>query len=298
MREGDANGNKVRYDDLPEAELRILTPQQDKMLRDYSYMLDNGQQFGKMDYYARPKGSHDAQGNLILGSVEEWADMSEAEQAETDLFHPAWRMGLTESKWNKLYNDQQEIISRKERGIGVGREDAVMTNDQIVASIVPSLTSIPATGRTNEQNELYQRIRAEHADRVDELQREKYGRQKAPFHERRDLLLQMLSEEAMIRRKDFGIDWLDTDERRKLYEIPAEDTGAAYIPLSEWEKSETTEIVDGQEVKITWKQLLINKAKAQPNGRDPTDADLESAYFAVRAGYDNAEILRRLNGGR
>lgn len=299
MREGDADGNTIRYEDLPADELAILSPQQDDLLRKYSESLANGRQFGTMDHYARPKGAKDANGNLIIGSFEEWADLTEAEKEVEDLFHPAWRMGLTENGWNRIWNEQRDIRQRTERGVGAGSQDNVQTNDQIVASVVPSLTSIPATGRSQEQNEIYQRIRAEHADRVAEIQKTEYGGKKAPYEVRKNELLKMLAEDAYVRRYDFGIDWLDTDERKKMYEIPADELGDAYIPLSEWESRKTTDIVGGVETPISWKQKLINRGKARSEtGREPTTEDLESAYFAVRAGMTDAEIDRRLQGGR
>lgn len=299
MREGDADGNTIRYEDLPADELAILSPQQDDLLRKYSESLANGRQFGTMDHYARPKGAKDANGNLIIGSFEEWADLTEAEKEVEDLFHPAWRMGLTENGWNRIWNEQRDIRQRTERGVGAGSQDNVQTNDQIVASVVPSLTSIPATGRSQEQNEIYQRIRAEHADRVAEIQKTEYSGKKAPYEVRKNELLKMLAEDAYVRRYDFGIDWLDTDERKKMYEIPADELGDAYIPLSEWESRMTTDIVGGVETPISWKQKLINRGKARSEtGREPTTEDLESAYFAVRAGMTDAEIDRRLQGGR
>ncbi|MCH8074125.1 MAG: hypothetical protein IIA09_19505 [Proteobacteria bacterium] len=49
-------------------------------------------------------------------------------------------------------------------------------------------------------------------------------------------------------------------------------------------------------IDMTWEQRLINLSRERLDGREPTDKDVENAYFAVRAGMSDVEILRRLAG--
>jgi hypothetical protein len=280
------------YNDIPASELRLLSPGQDKLLRDYSTMVANGQYFGDKDRYVKEAGDVDDQGNLVRGSLEVWNNMSAREQAETNLFDAAWRVAFTEAGWNALETRQR---SAQNAMAGGGAGDNVQTNDQILQSVLIGARIIPQTGRSDEENEIYQRIRSRFNDQVAELQEKEYGGKKAPYQARKNELLRILAEQAWTRDSGWG-GWFGFDgtEPMSLWSMTEDEMESGYIPIDRWRNEPFTEEIDGKPVTQTTEEYLRNRAKKQ--GLEPDQKDLENAFFALVAGMSAAEVDDRLAG--
>ena len=71
---------------------------------------------------------------------------------------------------------------------------------------------------------------------------------------------------------------------------------SGYIPISLVRAQMTSAQILGVDLPMTWEQRLKNLALERLDGREATQKDIENAYFAIRAGMSDAEVMRRLAG--
>lgn len=281
------------YDQIPESELRHLSPAQKATLRAYDKLLRNGKQFADVtNWHDEERDDH---GNLVKPAYSTWADMTQAEQVAIDLTHPMWHTNFTQAQWKQFADQQDQIRNGK-----APAEDNVQTNDQILQSVVVGNGFLPQTGRSDAQNAAYQRLRSRFADDVRALQEKDYGGLKAPYEERKNLLLKIIAEQAW--KRDVGVFGFDEPlifgdaEPEPIFLMTPAELKSGFIKIDLIRQQMTTVMVGDVPIDMTWEQRLINKSKAELDGRVPTEKDIENAYFAGRAGMSNAEILRRLAG--
>lgn len=278
------------YDDLPASELSKLSPAQDAELQRYDRMLRNNRQFADVTNWHDEK--RDENGDLVRPAYSTWADMSDEEKAEQDLTLPMWRTNFTNQQWKQFVDEKERIVN----GTQTTKEDNVQTNDQILQSVLVGNGIVPQTGRSDAENEIYQRIRARFSDDIRVLQETKFAGKKAPYEERKKVLLNILSEQAWVRDAGwFGFDD-SLEDARPLFALTPEQMKSGFVPI-DVVRSQTTRVdVAGTPIEMTWEQRLVNLSKERLNGREPSQKDIENAFFAVQAGMSDAEVLRRLAG--
>lgn len=278
------------YDQLPSSELAKLSPGQDAELQRYDRMLRNNKQFADVTNWHDEK--RDENGDLVQPAYSTWAKMSPEEKAKQDLTLPMWHTNFTNQQWKQFSDEQNQIRS----GSSKGKDDPVQTNDQLLQSVLVGSGMLPATGRSDAQNASWQRIRSRMSDEIRMIQEQKYGGQKAPYEERKSILLNILAEQAWVRDEGwFGFD-ADLDEGKPLVSLTPKQMKSGFVPIEVVRGSPTTIDINGTPVTMTWEQRLINRSKAELNGRIPDQKDIENAYFAIAAGMSDAEVNRRLAG--
>lgn len=288
------NGRRMReeedftYDSIPADEKAIMSPAQDKTMRAYDSLLRNAKQFADVTNW-HDEG-RDPNGNLTRPAYSTWGDMTPQQKAQTDLDDPMWYTNLALPQWKQLEDEQTQIRE------GTVTQDQGMTDDQILQSVVVGNGILPQTGRNDAENAAYQRLRFRFRDDVKALSDQKFGGGKVPYQERRDLLLNILGEQAW--RRDAGMFGFDAslDEPEPMFQMTPKQMKAGFIPLSLVRQQKTSVNVAGTQIEMTWEQRLKNLSRERLNGRIPEDKDIENAYFAVRAGMSDQEVLRRLAG--
>ena len=283
------------YDDVPPEDLAKLSPAERNQLAEYDKKLRNAHGFADVNNWHEEQRDDD--GALVRPSYSTWADMTLAEKAEQDLDLPMWKNNFTQGMWKAFQDEQFKIENGK-----APRDDSVQTNDQILQSVVVGGGFLPQTGRSDNENAAYQRLRARFADDIRILQETKHGGTKAPYEERKNALLLILSEQAWQRDAGlFGADqhimpFTGEAQAEPIFLMTPVELKAGYIPIDVVRAQVTTVQVGDTTIEMTWEQRLKNLAMERLNGREATQKDIENAYFAIRAGMSDAEVMRRLAG--
>lgn len=273
MRDGES------YDQLPASDLKNLTAAQDVSLRRYSKLIQEGEQFAEVTNWT-DKG--DGQ-----NSYSKWNDLSAQEKLEQDLDSPEWITVLDAPTWKQLV-DQKEAMES-----GSVTQDAIMTDDQLVSSVVVSAGILPKK-RSDSEDEAFERLRFRFRDAVGDLSLKEYGGGKVPYIHRRELLFEIIGEQAWLR--DAGWFGFDADEPVPSFTLSPKQVRSGFIPLQQFEELETSVDIGGTNVSMTWPERLTSLSRQELNGYEPTQKDMENAFFAIRSGLDKTEVLRRLSG--
>jgi len=283
------------YDDIPPEELAKLSAAQRNQLKEYDNKIRNNDGFADVNNWANEE--RDENDELARPSYATWADMTPAEKAKQDLLLPMWKNNFTQGMWKAMQDEQYNIQNDK-----APAEDNVQTNDQILQSVVVGGGFLPQTGRSDQQNAAYQRLRARYADDIRILQETKHGGKKAPYEERKNALMLILSEQAW--QRDAG--WFGSDQHifpftgeaqpEPIFTMTPTELKSGYIPIDVVRAQVTTVQVGDTTIEMTWEQRLRNLAMERLDGREATQKDIENAYFAIRAGMSDAEVMRRLAG--
>lgn len=299
------NGRRMReqpgtytYDSIPADETGLYSPPQDALMREYSNSVANGEQFGKFDRWH--EHIEDEFGNLVRGSYKLWSGYSEAEKEAVDLHDPQWAMSFTETVWRSLETEQKLIKA------GQVPQKPGPNDDQLLETVVVGQGWMKRTGRTKTQDEAYQRLKFRFKDDVEQVRRAEFQGGVVPYERRKQILLKILGEEAWQRDVTFGWD-AELDEPVPMFKMTPKEQKEGFIYIHKVREAKHIEYIgepegpngtylEHQKVEMTWEQKLINMSKASLDGRVPERKDIENAYFAVKAGMSNKEILRRLAG--
>jgi len=281
------------FDQIPPAQLASLSPQQVGTLRSYESMLRNGEQFANSTNWHRPVYNKD--GELVVPSYSAWADMTDAQKAEVDLEHPSWYVNFEQGVWKQMQDDQERIRSGKTSASG---GNAVQTNDQILTDVWAGEMGLPRTGRSDDEDQMYQMSRSRMVDEIARVQADEYGGKQAPYDVRKKIARQILSEG--VYERDYGfrgfIYGRDNDEKTPIAQMDPDDFDRAYVPISEWQGLETYVPIgpNGELVKTTWEDRLKRMASAEFDGLVPETKDLENAYAQTIIGGEPNDVTRRV----
>jgi len=294
------------YDSVPEDISSLWSPPQDALMREYSESIANGEQFGKFDRWH--EAEYDENGALVRGSYKLWSSLTPEQKADPtlDLHSPQWKMAFTEPVWKALKVEQDALRAGKVPQVD-GPSDIAL-----LESIAVGQGWFDRTGRSKTQDEAYQRLKFRFLDDVEAVRQSEYGGGRVPYERRKQILLQIMGEQAWQRDVGFMGFWAGwdqpIDEPTSLFAMTPKEAKSGFIHIEKVREAkhkeyigepegENGEYLPHQIIEITWEQKLKNMAASElKGGRKPTEKDIENAYYAVAAGMSHQEILRRLAG--
>jgi hypothetical protein len=236
----------------------------------------------------------DSDGNE-MPSYSLWRRLSDQQKAQVDLDSPEWLMAFAETDWRNMKTQQEEIKA----GGGLTYNDG-LTNDQMLLSALIAGGWVPKTGQNVEEQERYARGRLEF-DRLVQQEMRAQGAAKLSNPERKKILAEMLTTQGYLDR-DFIFSDYDPDEAIPAFMMNPEQLDRAFLDITKAD-SEFRELANGD--KLSMREVLIAQAMNSPNdpvypglglAKEPSQKDLERAYFAYKAGLGVEEINRRLRG--
>jgi len=258
----------------------------------------------------------DAKGAPIEGnSWGKWNAMSTEEKLEQTLDSAAWKSVLTEGVWTKLL-EEQGILKKPPKPIN---PENIMTNPQIFTSLMSggiggSGAYLPRTGRTPDEDQIWNRELFRFQNRVGEASHQDYNDGEVPYVARRNILLEMMAEKAWVRdASDFdelesmatGRYWagddLDVEHGIPAMTMTSKMRPAGFVHYEKFSAITTTmkigEDDDAVDKEVTWPVWFKNEASNKLNGYVPNQKDMENAMYAEQQNLGYAEMLRRLGGG-
>lgn len=283
----------MRFNDIPPAQLASLTPQHVSTLRAYDAMIEEGRMFANSTNWHRPVYNED--GELVVPSYSAWADMTPEQKAAVDLEHPSWYVNFEQGIWKQMADEQQAIRDGRSSGSSANR---VQTNDQILLDVWAGEIGLPRTGRSDDEEQMYQIMRSRVADEIDRVQREEYEGREAPYARRKEIVRQILAENVW--QRDAGLRGFiygrDSTDPIAIAEMDPDDFDKAYVPINQWRNLPTyIEIGPNRErVDMTWEERLIRHADLHLDGTIPNQKDLENAYAQILIGGNPDEVDRRV----
>jgi hypothetical protein len=236
----------------------------------------------------------DKEGNE-MPSYSLWRRMSDQQKAQVDLDHPEWLMAFTETDWRSMKQQQEEIKA----GGGLTYNDG-LTNDQMLLSALISGGWVPKTGQNVEEQERYARGRLEF-DRLVQEEMRRQGVAKLSNPDRKKILAEMLTTQGYLDR-DFVFSDYDDDEAIPAFMMNPEQLDRAFMDIRKAD-AEMRDLPNGD--RLSMREILIAQAMNSPDDpvypglglqKEPSDKDLERAYFAYKAGLGIEEVNRRLRG--
>ncbi len=258
------------YQDIPASELARLSAGERNTLKAYEQLVLDDREFAERTDW---------------NEWGRWKEMTDRQKMNEDLTSPFWKTTVDGPTWKSMVTEQEQITSAAESAKPTPL-DTGLTNMQMLDSAI-SGTVYPATGRNDTEEALRNALRFS----LDTLLTDKSAElgRKLTNQERKKELAEMLLDRAFIDRDFFMSDY-DPDEAVIISGATPSQLRKLYLPL--FEASTDIVIIDGQD--LTVEQLLRNMASTA--GYDPTDHELEKAYFALKSGLGDQEIMNRLAG--
>ncbi len=258
------------YEDIPASELARLSAGERNTLKVYYQLHLDDQEFAtRTDWNEWGR----------------WKEMTDQQKMNEDLTSPFWKTTVDGPTWKSMVSEQEQITSAFESAKPIPL-DTGLTNMQMLDSAAGG-TIYPATGRTDKQEALRNALRFSFDTRITDKSAEE--NRKLTNQERRKELAEMLMDRAFI-DTDFFMSDYDPDEAVIVAGATPSQLRKLYLPLHE--ASTDIVVIDGQDLSV--EQLLRNMASTA--GYDPTDHELEKAYFALKSGLGDQEIMNRLAG--
>ena len=267
----------MRYDDIPAKELEMLTPQEKTYLRDYDQNRLDGREFAERTDWDK------------WGA---WMELSDSAKMDVDLTSAEWKTTMDAPTWRSMLAQQEQITSAAESGSG-GVIDYGATDEQLYNRLVEGMNFLPASRNEADESRYQQGLWA-FTQAVDAARQSEFGGGRIPEERRREILLQLMSQQAYTRGGGIPFVDLTRGDPEPVLFMTEKQRRRGFIPIEEVRAVQTTQMVNGVPVQSNWADVLKNLARAELDGYSPSDKQIENAYFAIVAGLDDAEVLRRL----
>jgi hypothetical protein len=277
--------------EIPRDEWDKLTSGQQAALTQYSDAMAQGRSFNTFTHMIRRT---DKEGNE-MPSYSLWRRLSDQQKAQVDLDKPEWLMAFTEQDWRNMKLQQEEIRA----GGGLTYNDG-LTNDQMLLSALIAGGWVPKTGQNVDEQERYARGRLEF-DRLVQEEMRRQGAAKLSNPERKKILAEMLTSQGYLDR-DFIFSDYDEDEAMPAFMMNPEQLDRAFLDIRKAD-AEMRTLANGDTLNM--REILIAQAMNSPDDpvypglglpKEPSQKDLERAYFAYKANLGVEEVNRRLRG--
>lgn len=259
------------YEELPASELARLSAGERNTLKTYYQQHLDQQEFATRTNW---------------NEWGRWMEMSDQQKMAEDLTSPFWKTTVDGPTWRSMVSEQEQITSAAESARPTPL-DTGLTNMQMLDSAAIAGGIYPATGRSDPEDARRNALRFSFDSRITDKSAE-LGK-KLTNQERKKELAEMLMDSAFVDRDFFTSDY-DPDEALVVAGMTPSQLREAYLPLSEARKDFVP--IDGQD--ISAEQILRNLASSA--GYDPTDQQLERAYFLLRQGANEDTIKAALAG--
>jgi len=277
------------YDRIPSTELSKLSPAQDKALRDYSELIQDGK------HYASSTRWIDDENMEGEKSYAYWRSLSEEQKETEDLQSPEWFTATTQRMHKDLVDEQQRYIDNKPT---IKALPGGMTNVQMVTSALVRAGHITQTGRDIDDSEAYQQLMWEF-DRATQAAQDEKGA--ALTNNERDRILgEIMAPRAFTDHYGwwFGEGWPETDKEEAIPIAALSVTQRQNARLN-WKEADTEQSrLSSAGIASTYRKDLELMAKRL--GVEPTTDQYERAYFALKYGYrygwTSAHVEARLKG--
>lgn len=280
-------------EDMPGQEWeKLLQTQKNTLMAAYKAKME-GREFGEFNVISRPEGEEGASYKL-------WKEIPREQRPAVTLEDPYWKLAFKPSMWQQLVNEQEQI---KKEQAGTVKLPGGLNNQQMVQSFLVSSGTIPQTGRSEEDNEVYYGMVAAMDFRV-QAEQDRLGRALSN-EERRKVLTGLMVERAYHDR-----DWIDSDydpkEMKPVVLMDAGERNRAFLNIEDARKPGS--FIDPiTRVPMTVEKYLKAAAARGDFGEkvegEISQKNLERAYFALEKLPEimpphevDAEVLRRLKG--
>lgn len=262
------------YHDIPASELERLSAGEKNTLKAYWQLALDDREFAERTDWNK--------------WGEEWMEVSDKQKMAIDLTGPEWKTTMDGNTWRSMLRQQEQIKSSFESAKPL-KLTTGLTNDQLLDSLAVPSGLYPQTGREDKDNELRNAMRFSFDEQI-QTKQEELGRNLTNL-ERRKVLAEMIMDRAFVDRDFFFTDY-DPDEAVVVAGMTPEQQRKAFLPLSQaaqdiWIDEETGQTIDAE-------TKLRNMASSA--GYDPSDKEIEKAYFALRSGLGDQAIFNRLSG--
>ena len=259
------------YNDIPESELARLSAGERNTLKDYYQQHLDEQEFAERTNW---------------NEWGRWKEMSVLQKMDEDLTSPFWKTTVDGPTWRAMM-EEQKVLRKSVETATPPPLDTGLNNMQMLDAAAAG-TIYPATGRSDTEEALRNALRFS----FDTLVTDKSAvlNKKLTNQERKQELAEMLMDSAFVDRDLIMSDY-DPDEAVLFAGMTPSQRKKAYLPLTDAAKEFYTDPEFGV---ITVEKLLRNMASTA--GLDPSDDNIERAYYALKAGLGDPAIMDRLAG--
>lgn len=310
-------GVKFTVEDIPTDVWTSMSESQKRDLISYEQQLGEDKQFAAVTNW---KQEYDKNGVRIPDqrrSWSEWEAMTDEEMVAENLDGADWRTVLTGETYRSMVKEQELAQDRLDNPGTVKQETWLTPREQFAEGTVGA-GMFKRTGRSPEEDELYQKALYRFINTLADESTEKWKGGEIPYGRRREILNSQMLDFVYER----GIVYDNTTP------IPIMNPGAAGISVDAWEDDtfylplvmatkEVAEVTgigaratsdtpgaeqatDGHwytDVRsISWAEKLTNQSIADNDGHVPTQEQIENAYAAAVAGRPLSEINKFLLG--